>query len=464
MEVKQKNILEKNKDNNKINIKNVIKLKNRTKNNTLKKENKNKKRIIKCDEKFLKSKNNYKNIYLKISEFNKNGKKTIAYFIDSFYPNIDGVVMVMENYVKFMSQFYNVVVCAPRHNKFDLEFDKYFVIYADSIPLKQQGYDLGFPQFDSKFQKLISLLKIDLIHIHSPFNMGIYGLNLAKKRKIPSFITFHSQFKRDFYLALKNQTIANFLTKIILHPYKKATVTLTMNDFSKKLLKEYGLKRKVEIISNATNIKYKEFSREYEENVLTKYNITTDKFNIIFIGRLVAVKNVWFILEVLNKLNKINDKFNFIFMGDGPELQKMKKYCLKEDLSNRINFLGKVFDEDEKAIIIKNSNLLFFPSEYDTDGIVKMECACYNVPSLCIKDTGAASTIKNDQNGFLINNDIDECVNKLNFLIKNVEIVKNIGKNANLEIYKTWEDVCKDLNILYEKYLHKKIIKKNNNK
>ena len=65
------------------------------------------------------------------------------------------------------------------------------------------------------------------------------------------------------------------------------------------------------------------------------------------------------------------------FRGYGPEQGKMQKICEQNGLKNVVKFTGKIDDVDEKAIIIKNSNLLFFPSVYDTDGIVKIECACY---------------------------------------------------------------------------------------
>jgi len=455
MNLKKIKSLAKKQENNNYQVKNVLKLKNKKEKYILKKKKSNKKIINKCNKKLLKEENDYRDIYLKIDKFNNNGKKTIVYFVDNFYPCVDGVLMVMENYVDYMSRFYNIVVCAPRHNKKDISFDKYFVLFSDSIPIKGQGYDLGFPQFDSKFQKFISLLKIDLIHVHAPFNMGTFGLNLAKKRKIPCFATFHSQYKRDFYNAVKNKTIAIMLTKIILYVYQNATLALTMNDFSKNLMVEYGLTKKVEIIQNATNMKPKEFDIKIENDILNRYNIRKELFNIIYIGRLVAVKNVYFILSVLKELKKITSKFNFIFVGDGPEMLKMKQKCNDYGLTENITFAGKILDGDEKAVLIKNSKLLFFPSEYDTDGIVKMECACYEVPTLCLKNTGASSNIIDNQNGFLEDNDILKCAKRIKFLIENVEIVNKVGKNAKIEIYKTWDDVCFQLKELYEKYFKK---------
>ena len=445
--------------------KNVIKIKNNTKKRLLRRENKNNKIVSKCNKKIVKTSKNDIEILNKINEFNTNGKKTIVYFIDSFYPIIDGVVSVLDNYANFMSDYYNVVVCSPKHNKKTHKAEKYFVLSADSVYIKKQGYDLGFPQLDSKFTKYISLLKIDLIHVNSPFNMGNFGLDLAKKRHLPSITTFHSQFKQDFYKATKSAVLSSFLANMIIKIYDKSTLTLTMNEFSAGIMKEYGLKRNdVQIVPNATNLEYKEFDLQTEKNVLQKYNIKKDQFNILFIGRFVKVKNVYLILDVLKELYMLNQNFQFIFMGYGPEEEKMKKIIYENNLENNIVFTGKVLDIDEKAIIIKNSDLLFFPSFYDTDGIVKIESACYSVPTLCLEKTGVSSGIKNNETGFVEKNDVKLLAERLNDLSKNVDFVQKIGKNAKDSLYVTWNDVGNKLKKIYEKLLNTKNLKSIKNK
>ncbi len=413
----------------------------------------NLKRVKRCNKYLLSSETDVRDIYYTIDKYNSNGKKTIVYFSDTFLPVVDGVVMVVDNYAKILSDRYNIVVCAPKHKQMAYKNENYLVLYCDSVFLKSQGYDLGFPQLDSVFLKYISLLKIDLIHINSPFNMGNYGLQLAKKRKIPSFTTFHSQYKQNFYNAVKNEVIANWLTKLTIGVFQKSTVALTMNTFARNIMFEYGINRPVDILPNATSMVRKNFDENYEKSILNKYKINKNQFNLIFIGRFVEVKNVYFILRVLNKLNKQKLDFNFIFLGYGPEQNKMMKLVKEYGLDKKVIFTGKVDIEDEKAVIIKNSNLLYFPSLYDTDGIVKIECACYDVPTLCIENSGVAANIQNNQNGFLVDNTEEASVNKLKELIKNVNYVKKIGKNANLEIYLTWNDVCDRLDAMYQKQL-----------
>lgn len=444
--------------------KNIIKIKKIANNNLINKKNKNQKLVLKCNKILIKNSKKDIEIINKINEFNTNGKKTIAYFIDSYFPIIDGVVIVLDNYAKYMSKYFNVVVCTPMHKKQSCKKDDYFVLSSGSIHLKKQGYDLGFPQLDKKFLNYISLLKIDLVHSNAPFTMGSFGLSLAKKRNIPSITTFHSQFKQDFYKSTNNLFLANLLAKFIIKFYDKSTATLTMNEFSYRIMKEYGLKRNdVQIIPNATNLVYKEFNENHEREVLDKYNINTNKFNILFIGRFVKVKNIYLILDVLKDLKQINNDFQFIFMGYGPEEDKMKDVVKEYGLENNIVFTGKVLDVDEKSIIIKNSNLLFFPSTYDTDGIVRIECACYSVPTLCLEGTGVASGIVNNETGFIEKNDKARLTNRLDELIKNVDLVRKIGKNAKDRLYITWDDVGKKLKKIYEKLLNKKVLKRSKN-
>ncbi len=416
-------------------------------------EKTNSRRVKRCNKYLISGEAEYRDIYFTIDKFNSNGKKTIVYFNDNYFPVIDGVVTVIDNYAKLLRDKYNIVVCVPKHRQVRYKTDKYLVLSCDSIFIKSQGYDMAFPQVDPVFQKYISLLNVDIVHVHSPFAMGAFGVALAKRRKVPCFATMHSQYRRNFYNAVKNELITSWLTSMIAGVYKRATVAVTMNDFTRKLMHSYGIKKNIEIIPNATDLKRTDFKPEFEEEILKKHKINKDEFNIIFIGRFVEVKNVYFILEVLKKLVKINNNFKYIFLGYGPEQGKMIKYVKENGLIDNVLFTGKIDSVEEKSIIIKNSTLMFFPSDYDTDGIVRIECACYGVPTLCIEDTGVSANIINNHNGFTEKYSIDAFVKRLDELIKNVDFVKEVGKNAINEIYVTWEMVGNMLDELYQKYL-----------
>ena len=127
----------------------------------------------------------------KIQEFNNNDKKTIVYFCDTYYPIIDGVIKVLENYAINLSKYYNVVLVVPKHkNKITTTKNNYLVIGVASMYFKFVNYDLAFPAVDNYLKQVLKNLKIDIIHSHSPFNMGSYASKLAKKS---SFCCYYAQ-------------------------------------------------------------------------------------------------------------------------------------------------------------------------------------------------------------------------------------------------------------------------------
>ena len=106
-----------------------------------------------------------------------NKKLTIGIFNDSFYPMIDGVVSVVNNYAKRLSKYANVIVFVPSY--FNKEFDdsifSYKVVRCYSIKVPFLDYSLPIPKLDRKFKKLLNKYKLDIVHIHSPFTLGIAG-------------------------------------------------------------------------------------------------------------------------------------------------------------------------------------------------------------------------------------------------------------------------------------------------
>lgn len=58
-----------------------------------------------------------------LAQMNANGRMTVAYFIDSYFPLVDGVVSVLHNYATHLKDRINVIVCAPAHKKEQVDQD-----------------------------------------------------------------------------------------------------------------------------------------------------------------------------------------------------------------------------------------------------------------------------------------------------------------------------------------------------
>ncbi|MFA5358747.1 MAG: glycosyltransferase [Patescibacteria group bacterium] len=82
----------------------------------------------------------------------------------------------------------------------------------------------------------------------------------------------------------------------------------------------------------------------------------TDKFTVLFVGRLIEKKGAGVLLEVAKKLPNIN----FIFIGDGPMYDDLKK---AEGISGNVIAAGKK-EQEEVAEYFGACNVVVVPSQY----------------------------------------------------------------------------------------------------
>ena len=69
-------------------------------------------------------------------------KINIGYFIDTFYPMIDGVITVVDNYARCLSKYANVTVFAPSiDNDFDDTKLPYKVVINEVVELSKKYGD-----------------------------------------------------------------------------------------------------------------------------------------------------------------------------------------------------------------------------------------------------------------------------------------------------------------------------------
>jgi len=314
---------------------------------------------------------------------------------------------------------------------------------------------------DSLLNKYLKKARIDIIHLHSPFSLGNFAVNLAKKKKIPVIGTFHSLYKQDFYKATKNDSIAKMLTNVIMNVYNKCNLVLTMNSFAAEKIREYGYKGPIKLLQNSIGWTiHKDVDNEISE-LKKEYNINKNDFVLCFIGRLVLQKQIIFMADVVKYLKEKGLNIKLIFIGKGVDLPKLKKRVEENNIKNNIIFAGELKDERKKSAILGMSHLFMFPSTYDTDGIVKIEAACMSLPTICVKDTGVSSSIIDNKNGFISELDVEIFANRIIEIEKNRPFLKEVGTNACKDLFITWEKIIENLEIIYNEEIEKM---KNNKK
>lgn len=379
----------------------------------------------------------------------------IAILTDSYYPSFDGVINVVQNYMRNLGKDNDCTLIAPKYPKKwkYVESDEFRVIRCKSLP-GVEGYRLAVPQFDRKLFKFLKDEKFDLIHVHSPFGLGKYAIKVGKKLGIPVVATLHTKYYDDIYRVVHMKWLTKIVLKNLMKVYNKADSAWTVSQGAKKVMGgDYGVKRPIEVVYNGTDLVYPENAKELAENVDKKHNLYGKKNVFLFVGRLALYKNLELILKSLKVLKDKGVDFTMLFVGAGFDEQKIKETSTKLGLDKNVIFVGRINDRTELAGYYLRADLFLFPSLFDTNGLVSIEAAAHKLPTLMIENTCAAENVIDGQNGFLAKNSVESYSQKLLEIVANAKNLKDVGENAYKTIYRSWNDVTAEV---FEKY--KKIV------
>ena len=383
-------------------------------------------------------------------------KITIGLFMDSFFPMIDGVAVVMDNYAKRLIKYANVIVFVPKipGQKYDDSLFPYKVVRCKSLNLPVVDYSMPTPKLDRKFIKELKQYDLDMIHIHSPFMMGELGVQYAKKNKIPVIGTMHSQFKQDFKRAVKVNKVANILNHKIIRVFNKCDECWAVNSEVARIFhEEYGYKEMPRVMNNATDMKMVENKDKACEIINKKHNIKPDEKVFLFVGRINNLKNIFFIVESLKvvKTLKPDLKFKMIFVGNGQDEEELKKVVKNNGLEQEVIMTGKVTDKELLADYYARADLFLFPSLYDASSIVQIEAASQKTPTLFLEGAATTATITNNVNGFLSKNDKVQYANNIIRIMEDTDLYNQVSENCYKDLYKNWDDNIQEVYDLYVK-------------
>ena len=266
----------------------------------------------------------------------------------------------------------------------------YHEVNVPDYPLfKYEPYELAL---SSKLYDVISKYEIDVLHVHYAIPHA-YAAYMAKKilnengYKIPIVTTLHG----------------TDITLVGNHPFYKPAVTFSINKsdivtcVSKSLMEDtrefFGIQRDIKVIPNFIDIdKYERKHNNCEKNVISE----GDEKIIVHISNFRPLKRIIDVIKIFEKINsEISSKL--IMVGDGPEKKKAKDYLRKNNLKNRVIFLGKSNEVEE---ILCSSDLFLLPSEKESFGLAALEAMALKVPVISTNIGGLSELNINGNSGY----------------------------------------------------------------
>lgn len=144
-------------------------------------------------------------------------------------------------------------------------------------------------------------------------------------------------------------------------------------------------------------------------------------------------KKVTGFLKFTRVIRKMPD-VNFYFAGDGPYFNLIKQSC-----PPNMFLMGRVSRPEVKKLL-ESGDIFVHPSGLDALPRSVKEASLMEKPIIASNEGGIPEIVKNNQTGYLCeNDDVDQWIERIRFLLDNPDVSRRFGKNARKFVKETFD-------------------------
>lgn len=377
----------------------------------------------------------------------------IAIFTDTFVPEVNGVAKTLKRFTDYLAKN-NIEyrVFAPQSATEKDVFSDY-VYSIKSLPFYlYPDCRIALPNL-LQLREEVQQFQPDIIHVTTPFNMGLTGLHLARKLQIPVVGSYHTDFDKylDYYHL---QFLSEMLWKYMRWFHKPLRKIFVPSSHTLQQLRQRGF---TNLSIWPRGIDPTVFHPDYDhETIRTKYHIK-EKYVLTYVGRIAKEKDVLLLPEIAEMLpNHIKYNVHWLVVGDGPMRKEL------EDIApGNMTFAGFV-EGEELANIYAASDLFVFPSPTETFGNVMLESLACGTPVVGANAGGVKTIVQNGITGILCEEkDVTEFVQAITSLLTRKHTRKLMGENSvRYAQSQSWDKILRNLLMEYEEALEEKPVRK----
>lgn len=292
----------------------------------------------------------------------------------------------------------------------------------------------------------------DVAHVNTYNTQSAKLVAKCVKNNIPVIVHGHST-KEDFRNSFSFwKLIEGSIYSAIEKTYSKPDLIITPTPYSKRLIEGYEfVKCPVVAISNGIDLdKYANavVTKEDEAMLRERFKIGPNDKIIMGIGWMFERKGFHDFIALAKEFPDIK----FIWFGQKNKILNTKLINKAIDSKTDNVLLPGYVDQDTIIKMLHMSDIFFFPSYEETEGIVLLEALAARLPVL-VRDIGAFNYLKDGFDCFKGNNN-EEFIEKINYVFNND--VNNVVSNGfEIAEARNLDKIGKLLKENYEKLLKK---------
>ncbi len=338
-------------------------------------------------------------------------------------------------------------------------------VFSSSI----NGVDMSFENEDilCNFEKVIEIVKPDIVHFHCIQKIGINVVELCKEKHIPYVITMHDGWficPRQFFLDKKNIYCDQ---ELVSSDFCKGRCQVSNALFYKRKQKMYSIlngaswictpsqsfTKQLQSNFNFTKLGVNVNGVSYPQIKLEKKNTSSKDLVFGFFGGREYVKGYFFLKEILQRYKRNDWKLILIDTARKFGINGINK---EEWGDCNVEVLGYT-PHEKMPELFNRIDVLLFPSEWNESfGLMVREAILNNVFVISSQCGGPSSSIVDGVNGLVFpKKNRDKFIKCLDYVFENKEKIKSY-KTTNFGDIRTFSSQTDELKQKYEEILGQK--------
>ena len=336
--------------------------------------------------------------------------------------------------------------------------DIHFISYAPPIRMNLSDPHIHFhevevssyPLFEhppytlvlaTKMLEVFEAESLDLLHVHYAIPHSVSAMlarSMAVPRRLPFVTTLHGT---DITLVGSNRSFLP-ITKFSIE--QSDGVTAISNYLLNQTLKEFEIKRSMEVIPNFVNCDL--YSRQADTALRAKWAPNGEPI-LMHLSNFRPVKRVPDTVEIF-KLVRAKMPAKLVLVGDGPDRGAAEYLVRKYRLQKDVFFLGKQNAVYEK---LSAADLFLLPSQLESFGLAALEAMSCEVPVIATNAGGVPEVVEHGVDGFLVQpGDVQAAARYAIEILSRADRGREMGETARVNAKKKF--CANDVIPQYERY------------
>jgi len=312
----------------------------------------------------------------------------VAAFTDTYLPTVNGVTYTIDLWrARWNEGHGRLDVVYPADSDYEPRESEHPVRSVDLPIYRDQRLGRPRPPDD--------LPPPDIVHLHTPFTLGLAGLRYASRCEVPTVASYHTILAERIERFVTGNRLASTLEEVC-HRYEAAiydavdlliTPTPSARQYVRRTI---GPDTEIRVVSNGIDTRL--FRPVDSGDLEARYGIDGSRPLVGYTGRHSHEKHLSELVAAVDGMD-----VQLVLAGDGPARTDLKQQA--EGVDCEVVFPG-FLDRGELPAFYSMLDVFAFCGRIETQGLVALEANACGTPVVAVDAGALAHTVVDGQTGY----------------------------------------------------------------